>query len=233
MERNQSAEETRNEYISLMGPELGAEFYALYNEAIWMLVRWDQYDILFCRKPERVQLANEAAGLFFNVVQSSLFENTLLHLSRITDDSPTTGPRRNLTLKRLPGLMPDDAKAALDTLVKDAHAKTKFARDWRNRRIAHSDLSLKLNQGAEPLAPASRADVQSALQAIATVLNSCLRHFTDSGILFEPPPSGSDAETLLHVIRDGLETEKARKERFRSGTYTDEDLGRRATLYQL
>ena len=212
----------------MMGPELGAEFYALYNETIWMLVRWDQYDILFGRKSERVELANEAAGLFFNVVQSSLFENTLLHLSRITD-SPTTSGKANLTLKRLPELMPDrDANAALTTLVDDAHKKTAFARDWRNRRIAHSDLALKLKEGAKPLAPASRAAVRSALKSIGVVLNSCLRHFADTEILFEPPPCGSDAETLLYVIRDGLEAESAREQRVRNGTYTEEDLDSRA-----
>lgn len=227
MASTQSPEKTRTEYISMMGPELGAEFYALYNETIWMLIRWDQYDILFGRKPERVDLANEAAGLFFNVIQSSLFENTLLHLARITD-SPETGGKKNLTLKRLPGLMPDEnAKTALTVLVDEAHAKTAFARDWRNRRIAHSDLALKLEEGAKPLVHASRAAVRSALQAIAAALNSCLRHFKDSEILFEPPPSVSDAEALLYVIRDGLKAEKARGERVRSGTDADADLGLR------
>jgi AbiU2 len=86
-------------------------------------------------------------------VQDSLWEDTLLHLSRITD-RPETGGRENLTIQRLPGLVTDTALATeLRTLVEQAVTRSAFARKWRNRRIAHSDLALAIKEGAMPLLP--------------------------------------------------------------------------------
>jgi hypothetical protein len=230
MQRPKTPNKTCDEYIALMGEQLGSEFYALFNETMWLIQRWNQYQILFATKPERVKLANDAAGLFFRLVQDSFFENTLLQLSRITD-SPETGKKSNLTLRRLPSLMPDEtAQRAVSELVEDAHRKTEFARDWRNRRIAHSDLTLVMNEGAEPLAPASCDDVNSALSTFGIVLNSVLKYFADSEILFEGFSAAGGAEALLYVMRDGIEAEKSRRQRLHDGEYSDADLGPRRAI---
>jgi hypothetical protein len=43
-------------------------------------------------------------------------------------------------------------KESVRRLVSDAVRKTEFARDWRDRRIAHRDLELALREGANPVA---------------------------------------------------------------------------------
>lgn len=49
-------------------------------------------------------------------------------------------------------------------LAAEACSACQFARDWRNPRLAHRDLALALDQGAQPLAGVSRQDVERALK---------------------------------------------------------------------
>jgi hypothetical protein len=63
-------------------------------------------------------------------------------------------------------------KDEVSKLIANAIKLTEFSRDWRNRRIAHRDLKLALEQPTTPLAAGSRAQVKDALKAIADVLNA-------------------------------------------------------------
>jgi hypothetical protein len=225
--RTLTADEVKAEYISVMGQELGAVFCALYNELSWLHIRWRQYVQLSGEKPSRVDLLNRTAGLFFRVVQDGLWEDTLLHLSRITD-RPETGARENLPIQRLPALLPDTALASeIQTLVEEAVTRSAFARDWRNRRIAHSDLALAIKEGAKPLAVGSPRTVVEALDAIGAVLNRLEQHFRRNTILFEGFGHPGDAETLLYVMRDGLEADDARRKRLQQGKPAEGDFDSR------
>jgi hypothetical protein len=215
--RTLTTDEIKAEYVTVMGPELGAVFYALYNELSWLHIRWRQYVQLFGEKPSRVDLLNRAAGLFFRVVQDGVWEDALLHLSRITD-RPETGGRQNLTIQRLPALLTDSVLATeVQTLVDKAVTRSAFARDWRNRHIAHSDLALAIREGAKPLAAGSRKSVVEALDAIDAVLNRLEQQFRQSTIFFQGFDHPGDAEALLYIIRDGLEADDARRKRLQDG----------------
>jgi hypothetical protein len=225
MARTLTPEETQQEYVAAMGAELGSVFFRLYNEFAWLHLRWHQFRVLFGTKPERVRLLNAAAGLLFRLVQDSRWEDTLLHISRITD-KVDTGGRPNLTIRLLPGLVTDSTlAAALQESVSDAVTKTEFARDWRNRRIAHADLALAMKEGAKPLAQASRQDVEGALAAVGNVLNQLESYYKHGTVYFKPFGDPGDAESLLYVIRDGLEAETARRERVQTGRALESDLG--------
>lgn len=161
-----SADEVRNEYIAVLGPELGKVYYLLYNELAWLHLKWGQFRALFGDTPTRVDLLNAAAPVFFRVVQDSLWEDTLLHLARMTD-SPTSCGKANLTFRRLPMLIAGPAlQDELTKLVDNAVVKCNFARDWRNKHIAHTDLQLALQESTQPLAVASRKLVSEALEAL-------------------------------------------------------------------
>jgi hypothetical protein len=71
----------------------------------------------------------------------------------------------------------------LQSLIETAAQKAAFARDWRNRRIAHRDLNVALQQSSTPLAPATRAGVRECLAAIAAVLN-VIENTTVAELLF-------------------------------------------------
>lgn len=212
-----TAEEAKAEHIRLMGEDLGSIYAALWQQIAWVHAKWSEYVVLFGTKESRVDLLNSVAPSFCRLIQDSLWENVLLHIARLTDP-PTTGRKQNLTIQRLADLIHDvQTKAKVQELVVQALAASVFARDWRNRHIAHSDLHLSLSNAAQALKPASRQKVLEALQALATVMNAVAAHYLDSSSFFEA--SDGDAKSLLYVLDDGLTADRARRERLLSGQY--------------
>lgn len=219
----QSAEETKQKYISVMGNDLGSVFYALYNELVWQHVKWKEYQELFGTKPSRIDLINEAAPLFFHIVQDALWEDTLLHIARITDPPKSCG-KSNLTIQSLPGLVAKELEQRINELIDDAKSKSAFCRDWRNRKLAHKDLDLVLGDKVKPLEPASRQMVKESLESISIVLNAIVKHYMDSTILFDMLSHPSGVNSLLYMLDAGTRAEKERKNRIKSGKYTESDL---------
>ena len=142
-------------------------------------------------------------------------------------DPRSLGKKQNLTVRNLPVLVVPEIRKGLDELVAQADQKTQFARDWRNRRIAHKDLGLALKSSSRLLTPGSRSQVTAALQAIADVLNYLENHYCGARVMYEMADSVRGAKSLLHYLGEGLDAEKARRERLRSGQPLPGDLGRR------
>lgn len=224
MGAHQSAEEIENEHLRVLGPDLGPVYNSLYQECAWLHIKWREYGELYAAKPERIDLLNRASGLFFRVVQDALWDDTLLHLARLTDPLSSSG-KDNLTILRLPPLVDDiGLKNEVQPLVDAAVDATAFARDWRNRRIAHRDLALALQKGPIPLALASRKRVKNALHAIGCVLKRINRFYFDSDLKFDVIAVPSGAVELLHVIRDGLQANDKRRQRLREGKFDPNDV---------
>lgn len=217
MGRSLTAEEVRREHLETLGPDLGPVYHSLYNDFAWLHIKWQQFVELFGTSSERVELLNHAAALFFRIIQDILWEDTLLHLTRLTDPPISMG-RGNLTIQQLPTLITNrKLRDEVQALVNAAVVATRFARDWRNRHIAHRDVQLALNAGSNPLAPASRKHVKDALFAIARVFQSINEFYFKSEILFDALSEPKGAISVLQVIQDGLEAEKRRQKRFQQG----------------
>ena len=209
-----------------MGEEFGTLYYALWNELASLYWKWGEYVEIFGTKPSRIDIVNQAAGQFFRIVQDSLWESLLLHIARLTDPAHSFGKRGkdNLTIQRLPDLIDnEEVRKSIEGLIRAALDNADFCRDWRNRRIAHKDLDLATNDGAEPLKPASRAKVKEALHSISDVLNAVSSHYMDSTTVFEGVGSPTGAVSLLDVLADGLRAEKERRDRLGSGDSRADD----------
>ena len=224
MSGHRTAEEVKQHHVEVFGEDLGTLYHALWNELAWLYSKWGEYEELFGKKPSRVELINKAAGHLFRIVQDSLWEDSLLHVARLTDPPKSAG-KDNLSIKKLPDLIDDDRlKEKVIALIEVSVEKADFCRDWRNRRIAHKDLGLALSTGAKPLKPASRVKIKEALSSIADVMNAISSHYMDSTTMYEGVggPSGG-AVSLLYVLDDGLRAEEERKERRKAGNYRPED----------
>src|SRR3990172_5145349 len=117
MSTSNTPEEVRQQHLDLMGEELGSLYHALWNELAWLYAKWGEYVEMFGTKSSRIELVNQAAGHFFRVVQDSLWEDTLLHIARLTDPPKSRG-KDNLTIRRLPGLIHQaDLKKNVTALV--------------------------------------------------------------------------------------------------------------------
>ena len=71
---------------------------------------------------------------------------TLLNLARMTDPAFSMGrkDKANLSLQALPDLVKDTGlKSTVAELIDNALKATEFARDWRDRFIAHRDLGIR------------------------------------------------------------------------------------------
>lgn len=150
----------------------------------------------------------------------------LLSLARLTDPSNSQGnpDRSNLTLQALPALIADvTLKRELDKKITEATQLTAFCRDWRNRRIAHRDLKLALDEPTKPLAEGSRAKVKDALKAVAEVLNTVEHHYCDSETGYDLGGPLGGAISLLYLLDDGLRVQEARQKRLEEGKPLEND----------
>jgi hypothetical protein len=100
---------------------------------------------------------------------------------------------------------------------------TAFARDWRNRHIAHRDLKLALEASPTPLADASRAQVNEALKALEAVLNALAKHYFESETRFDLVARLNGAVSLLYVLDDGAKVQDERNKRLQEGKPVEGD----------
>jgi hypothetical protein len=184
-----------------MGDDLGASFYELYRELVELHVVWQQYRQLFGEDPESVHLLNRTAGLFFKIVQDELWDSVLLGISRMTDP-PATAGRKNLTVRSLPDLIADGSlRAEVRDLCNAALSSAQFAREHRNKRIAHQDHNYLSNRGSSPLSGISRTLVEEMLAALRAVLNRVDRHYRDTTVMYEGFVDDSGARVLIHKLQ--------------------------------
>ena len=158
--------------------------------------------------PTRVEVLNQAASALFRIILEALWEQTLLHIARLTDRPKSLG-KENLTILNLPELVNDhEMKKTLVELVETAESKSKFCRDWRNQHIAHHDLDLAMNKSAKELDTASISlvdEVDEALASIAKVLNEVSLHYTDGALHFTRGVGGAgNALRLLRLLNHGM-----------------------------
>ena len=218
MSTYRTAEEVKEGHVAALGSNLGLLYNHLSDECTWLHMKWREYSELFGTSPERLDVLNAAAGSFFRIVQDVMWDDALLGLARLTDPE-RTGKYENLSIQALPKYLTDPLLSLVESDIESAVKATGFARDWRNRRIAHTDLGLALGGGsAKPLEHASRISVNDALAAIASVLNRIDQHYFDSTVMYSmseaAPPS---SVSMLRRLRDGLEQEERRRERLWTG----------------
>jgi hypothetical protein len=196
---HETAEQVRSRHIRDLGPDLGPVFNLLQNDVIWLHARWKLYRQLYARSPERVDFLNKVAGHFAGVLQNTLYEDVLLNLARLTDPPRSGSGQENLSLRKLPRLIPDPAlRSAVEALVRSALKACEGARTWRNKYIAHRDLALALASTSDPPGAPSRAEIEAALGAIRAVLDRL------EPLAYELfVPAGRDADSLIHYLLMG------------------------------
>jgi hypothetical protein len=221
---DQTSDEFKRQCVDKMGEQLGIQYSALWQEVAVIHLNWKEYVELFGTNPQRVEMLNQAAPMFFHMIQNEGWEACLLALARITD-SPKSAGRENLTIRNLPTLTGDpQTKTNLNELIELALKATEFCRDWRNRHVAHRDLSLALKEPTKELAEGNRAKVNAALKAIADVLNAVQGHYMDQFTPFDFASAHNGAVTLLYLIHRGLKANKQREARILKGEHLEDDL---------
>ncbi len=205
METDQTEDEVRAQRKKAMGADLGELHFLLWKQLTALSIKWKEYKTLFASSKEDVDVLNAVAPSFFWHSQRALWLDTLLHICRLTDPAQSMGKKgkENLSVRGLPPLIHNPAvRGVVERLVADAKAKTNFARDWRNRAYAHSDLKTAKNPKLHALAKADRKRVDEALSSIGAVLNAVEESFGEPPTLYDHAiePLGG-AAVLLRRLR--------------------------------
>jgi hypothetical protein len=200
--------EDRKRCVQAMGEDLGQVYYDLFRELVWLHYKWEQYCELFGKDQQRVELLNKVAPRFFGYLQHTLFDDIQLHLARLTDPPQTgSGKNQNLTMRRFTQLIADPKfKSEVEKLLEEVEQKCEFARQWRNKVLAHLDV----NTRAKPqlLPPRTRKQVKDALEAMRHLMNSIAKHYGLAEFFYEMIPKVGDAATLVHRLEKCLQKEK-------------------------
>ena len=167
-DRIEQIDRVKQKYMDKLGNEFGAIFHGLQNDWAVGLVRIKEFRKLF-DNTTHIELL-EALGVgFFTDIHHILWDDLMLHVTRLTDPRSTAGKDQGLHNE-------------VQTLVDVAVDTAEFARDWRNRRISHTDLTRAVELDPEPLAPASTRQVAAALDAVHAVLNTISVRLLGEGI---------------------------------------------------
>jgi hypothetical protein len=225
MSGNYSPEEVEQQYVASMGKNLGQVYNRLQSECTLLNSTWQQFVELFATNEKRVEVLHWSAPYFFGVVHEVFLESTLLRICRICDRA-ATGNKPNLSLARLPSLVDDAIRPKVEASILRIDAATGFARDWRNRHIAHLDFALTFDEGAVQLAPVTRKKVDDAIQEIGMLLNLIEEHYRQSTVAFHRLIAPGQADDLLQVLNVEFECEREFRDRLKSGELTNEDMNK-------
>jgi hypothetical protein len=208
-----TSDQVRDKSVAAMPAPLGEIHHWLNDEIAWLHIKWADFCRLYATGQQRVDLLNAAAPAFFQHLQQMMWEDVLLHLCRITDSVKTMG-HDNLTIMRIPDAIPDQAfRDEVKSLAEDARQKTQFAREWRNRRLAHQELPPFQGQATAPLPSASRRNVEDALAALGVAMNRIEQRYLKESVLYQQSiESLGGVECLVARLAKGMEAEKAERD---------------------
>jgi hypothetical protein len=102
----------------------------------------------------------------------------------------------------LPPLVDDlSFKAKIGRLTTECVAKAAFAREHRNKRLAHSDLAHRLNQQAVPLSGISRAHVEEMLLSFRELMNALDNRYRDVTVAYDHFITDNGAPSLVSRLQ--------------------------------
>ncbi len=199
MASQSTPEEVEANYLAAMGENLGRVYYELYKEVVWVHARWLEYRKLYAEKGN-LELINRHGGFLFKLIQDALWDETLLHLARLTDPA-RTGKNENLSIRRLVELtMGSEEGTQINELANVVLLKSEFAREHRNKRLAHHDLNRSIPV-ATPLSGISRSMVEELLAALRDFMNFFEKLYCDRTVGFEHFMTRNDAERLVWSLK--------------------------------
>lgn len=209
--RTRSRDEDRRVAVEAMGETLGPVYDELYNDVLWLQTKWGQLRSLFLHSTERRELLNESAPFLFAVLRGVLWEDILLHISRLTDRSSVAG-HKNFSVDAVAGFVEDGGLAVKVREIADrAIESAAFARKYRDKTLAHSDLDHVL-QNANPLSPVEPDEVEAVLSELRSLVNRIGDHYLHTEVAIEDVRAIGDAEALvarLYAARESRDSDSA------------------------
>jgi hypothetical protein len=127
-------------------------------------------------------------------------------------DPPQTFGKDNLSLRALVASLNSTAepsfRAELVAAVDDAERKSDFARQWRNKRLAHTDLPAAAGGVATVLPDLGKSQIGAAIESIGRAMNCAERHYLRSEVGWDVFDFASvGVLSLIHYLRKGRDAQ--------------------------
>ncbi|MBW1746209.1 MAG: hypothetical protein JRG74_15055 [Deltaproteobacteria bacterium] len=195
--------------------DINEVYEELKTEITWVHGRWIVYRQLFAESEKRIDLLNECASAFFYIIQDVLLGEVQVSLSKLTDPAQS-GKFKNLSLEQLQERL--DAHGDKDlanqtrSILDRLHSKCTPFRVWRNKQLAHLDLTTAMKCTQNTLPGISRQKIEEALELVREFMNKIEGHYMDSEMGYEHFSMQSDGEALVAMLRYGLRYEELLKD---------------------
>lgn len=198
----ESPGDAKNRYSEKLGVEFGEYFFHLNQNVFGLIGIWDVYRSFFGTDEQRVDLLNRASGYVALTVQDALHERIILGVCQVTDPAESGG-RKNLTIRGLPRFISDQScRDEVAAMIDIALDRTSFARDLRNKLLAHSDLAATV--GSYQVDYSSREKITSAIRSIITPLRRIHMRYLDATQLFHSIRPHPDETGFLRCVYLGV-----------------------------
>jgi hypothetical protein len=199
-------DDARKQYADRLGGEFGDYFFYLNQSVFGLVGIWDVYRSFFGTNEQRVDLLNRASGYVTRIIQDSLHERVILGICQVTDRKISMG-RKNLTVHGLPDFIVDAGfRDEVTSMIESATAATSFARDLRDKLIAHSDLAATM--GSYQVEHSSRERIVLAIRSIIKPLRHIHTRYFDATQLYHTIRPLPDEVGFLRCIYLGVEQEE-------------------------
>ena len=176
------AEQIRADYKAQLGEDFGEKLYFIENAFINAIAQWTICKGLFGHSKERVDVMNRVSGTVAFYISKTMYEATLLAFCRLGDPAKTRA-NKNLTLKSLGQFLEGDTQDEYEHSLIKVDKSLEFARDLRNKMIAHADDAVALGNVELQGATAERFD--AVIETISCSLNVINQKLRDTTTLYE------------------------------------------------
>lgn len=173
----------------------------LWSDVTMLYQRWTTFTALYS-KQDTVNLLNEAAGGFFELLQRVLLDDLYLGIARLAD-RPVNRHQSNVVLRSLLDAVPAqeaELRARLDAAVSAYEDAAKFADLIRHKRLAHRDQAVAYGSSQALDFFVSPQDIEKALAAAGMVLNELDNHYEGHVTAFSEFIHTSGADSLVHYL---------------------------------
>jgi hypothetical protein len=181
----------------------------LSRELLFLNTKWNDYKMLYCTDDDTIQLLDDAASFFFQIVREVFRDDIVLSVCRLTDPaiSSVRGVRRNnLTIEHLISTIASADSSlhkTLNSMLPTFKSRCAKFRRHRNRRVGHHDLDTRLKRPHALLPRIEIKDTDEALEAIADVLNAVEMYFDGNQQSYNHGIYGSGGcDEMLECLRD-------------------------------
>lgn len=179
--------------------DLAVQFRPLFKDILWLGMKWHEYSVLFGNMAN-YELLNRTAGYLFLIVQDTMWDDLLLHISRLVGPRLSRG-KENLTIRRIPDLIENqELHGKVSQSIESCVAHCSFVKDHRNKRLAHYDLETAVENREEHLTGVSRMQIRQAVEMLQEIIRVVYAHYADTHFVFDTNLSSGNADSLVHAL---------------------------------